>query len=329
VGILVLSRRDVRSVIDRPALMEAVALALVELSTGKADVPDRQSTYLPARGARLLSMPGHLPGLGGLGAKLLTVFPSNTSLPTHQGVTILFDPDTGQPAALIDAADLTAERTAATSALATRELARPDSCLLGVIGTGAQARSHLRYLPLVCPWLIEIRVAGTTPSKASAFAAAVRGEVAVPVRPVESGAEAMADADVVCATTSSRDPVVIRSSLKPGAHVNSVGFRTDGREVDAETVIGSLLVVESRKAALASPPVGSNDLVWPMRDRLMDESHVHAELGELLNRSRPGRAEDAQITLFKSVGVAAQDLAAAIVVEGAARERGIGHFVEL
>jgi alanine dehydrogenase len=136
-------------------------------------------------------------------------------------------------------------------------------------------------------------------------------------------------ADVVCACTHSADPVVRREWLRDGTHVNSVGFNTAGREVDGETVAAALVVVESRTAALAPPPGGSNDLQWPIRDGLIDATHVHAELGEIVSGARPGRANESQLTLYKSVGVAVEDAAAAALVLRLARERGIGRTIEL
>jgi ornithine cyclodeaminase/alanine dehydrogenase-like protein (mu-crystallin family) len=137
------------------------------------------------------------------------------------------------------------------------------------------------------------------------------------------------DADVVCACTHSADPVVRREWLRPGTHVNSVGYNTAGREVDGETVAASLVVIESRAAALAPPPGGSNDLLWPIRDGLIDAKHIHAELGEVVSGARPGRTDATQLTLYKSVGVAVEDAAAAALVLRLARERGVGRTIEI
>jgi ornithine cyclodeaminase len=141
--------------------------------------------------------------------------------------------------------------------------------------------------------------------------------------------QAVREADVVCACTHSPEPVVRGAWLRPGTHVNSVGYNTAGREVDADTVAASLVVVESRAAALAPPPGGSNDLLWPIRDGVIRADHVHAELGEIVSGARPGRTSETQITLYKSVGVAVEDAAAAALVLRAARERNVGRTVEL
>src|SRR2546428_5594171 len=139
----------------------------------------------------------------------------------------------------------------------------------------------------------------------------------------------MSGAGIVCATTHAAEPVVRRACLAAGAHVNSVGFHSEGREVDADTVVDALVVVESRSSALAPVPAGSNDLLWPIRDGLVEEGHVGTELGELGLGSRPGRTSPDQLTLYKSVGVAAEDLAAAALVVAAARVRGIGRSVDV
>jgi ornithine cyclodeaminase len=181
-----------------------------------------------------------------------------------------------------------------------------------------QARSHVRALPRVRDFE-EIRVAGRDRAKAEALAA----EIGAPARAVDSYEDAIRGADVVAATTHAVEPVVRREWLSQGVHVNSVGLNPSGREVDAETVGDALLVIESRDSALAPPPAGAPELVG------IDPSHVHAELGELVSGARPGRNSPEQITLYKSVGVAVQDAAAAALVLAAARERSAGREIEL
>jgi ornithine cyclodeaminase/alanine dehydrogenase-like protein (mu-crystallin family) len=196
-----------------------------------------------------------------------------------------------------------------------------------VLGAGVQARAHLRALPRVRKFR-EIIVGARDATKASALAREIASETGVTTR-AASFADAVRAADVVCACTHSADPVVRREWLRDGTHVNSVGFNTAGREVDGETVAAALVVVESRTAALAPPPGGSNDLQWPIRDGLIDATHVHAELGEIVSGARTGRANESQLTLYKSVGVAVEDAAAAALVLRLARERGIGRTIEL
>ena len=327
-SVLVLSRQEVEGLLDPDRLVDALAQAMVDLSAGRCSMPSRIAAAVPQRDGMLAAMSAYLPSSQALATKLVTLFPHNTDLPLHQAVIVAFDPSNGTPLALMDGTAITAARTAAGSALATRLLARTDAAVLAVLGTGVQARSHLRAVPRVRA-LREIRIAGRDERKARALAAEVSGALDVPVRAVASYAEALAGADIVCATTHSPEPVVRREWLSPGVHINSVGYSLEGREVDGRTVADALLVVESRDATLAPPPTGSNDLQLAMRDGLIGPEHVHAEIGELVAGSRPGRTSRDQITLYKSVGVAVQDAAAAALVLAAARARGVGTEVAL
>ena len=324
---LVISRSEVEALLDLDELVEALASASSDLSGGRASMPARVGAFAPERSGMLAAMVGYAPSLGALTAKLVSVFPENAAgpLPTHQAAIVIFDPLTGEPLALMDGTYITAVRTAAGSALATRLLARPDSSALALLGTGVQARAHGRAIPRVRP-ITEVRVAGRDPAKARALATELASELGVRARGTDSYAEAVAGADVVCVATHSRDPVLRREWLAPGTHVNSVGWNPEGRELDEGTVRDSLLVVESRDAVLAPVPSGSNDLLEPMRNGLLDAEDLR-EVGELVDGTRPGRADPTQITLYKSVGVAVQDAAAAALVLAAARERGIGQEV--
>jgi ornithine cyclodeaminase len=239
----------------------------------------------------------------------------------------VFDEHTGTPLAMMDGTHITATRTAAGSALATRVLARSDASVLAILGTGVQGRSHARAVPRVMASLREVRVAGRTPPKAEALAEELRGR-GLPARSVGSFQEAQARADVICACTHTTEPVIQREWLSPGTHVNSVGFNVAGREVDADTVADALVVVEARSSALAPPPAGAPDLARAQREGRLDAAGV-AEMGEIIAGSRPGRTSPEQITLYRSVGVAVQDVAAAALVLHAAREGNAGIEVEM
>jgi ornithine cyclodeaminase len=204
-------------------------------------------------------------------------------------------------------------RTGAASALSVRLLAREDATTLALLGSGVQARSHAHAFARVRP-LREIRVASRDHGRAEALARELEAELRVTVRAADSYQEAVDGADLVAAATHSPEPVVRREWLVPGAHVTSVGVNPHGREVAAEVVRDALVVVESRAAALAPFPTGSNDLLWPIRDGVIDDAHVHAELGELVSGAKSGRTSADQLTLYKSVGVAVQDAAAAALV---------------
>lgn len=328
---LVLSRRDVEKLLDPDVLVDALARAMADLSAGAASMPPRNAALVQDRGGVLGTMPAYLPSARMLETKLVSVFPGNAQLGlhTHQAVIVAFDPDTGTPVALMDATHITEVRTAACSALATRLLAREDAGVVAVLGTGVQARAHARAVPRVYP-VREIRVAGRDEGKAGALAEAVAAETGIPARAAASYAEAMDGADIVCACTHSPEPVVRREWLAPGTHVNSVGLNPAGREVDAETVRDALVVVESRAAALAPGTIaGANDIQFAIRDGVITEDHVHAELGEIVAETKPGRTSPDQITLYKSVGVAVQDAAAASLVLEAARLHRAGLDVEI
>ena len=311
---LFLSRAEVEELLDLDELVDALARAHASLSRGEVSMPPRIAAFAENDGL-LGVMPAYVPGEA-LACKLVTLFPQNRDRHTHQAAIMVFDHENGTPLALVDGTYITAARTAAGSALATRLLARDDARVLALLGTGVQARSHARALARVRDFE-EIRVAGRSPEKAEELADEIGA------RAVGSYEEALRGADVVAAATHATEPVVRREWLDPGVHVNSVGFNTAGREVDEATVAAALIVVESRASALAPPPAGAPELVG------VAPEHVHAELGELVSGARPGRTARDEITLYKSVGVAVQDAVAAALVLAAARGRGAGREIEL
>ena len=316
---LILTKAEVESLLDTDLLRAAMATALADLSAGNVSMPTRIAALVPERDALLAAMPAYLPSSGALTTKLVSLFPRNTDRPTHQAVIAAFDAATGTPAALLDGEAITAARTAACSALATDLLARRNAKTLVIVGSGVQARAHLVAVSRVRDFT-SIVVAARDPDKAKSLAR----EFGAGATSIEEGVRA---GDVVCACTHSPDPVIRREWLRDGAHVNSVGYNSAGREVDEATVIDALVVVEARAAALAAPPSGANEINWPIRDGKITKDHVHAELGEVVAKKKPGRANDRQITLYKSVGVAVEDAAATALVLRLARERGVGKEV--
>jgi ornithine cyclodeaminase/alanine dehydrogenase-like protein (mu-crystallin family) len=294
---LVLSRNEVEELLDLDALLDALAAAHAELSAGQASLVPRMGAFAGETGI-LGAMPAYAPS-SGLGCKLVTLFPGNRDRPTHQAMIALFEPGTGTPAALMDGTYITAMRTAAAAALATRLLARPDARVLAILGTGVQSRSAQEMFPRAREFA-EVRVAGR-----GEFEDAVRG------------------ADVVHGTTASPEPVVRFDWLTPGAHVSSVGYGAGGSELDPTIVErADVVVVEQRDSAFAPLPAGAPELDPRGRDGVV-------ELGEIVAGTAAGRTSGEQITLYKSVGVAVQDLAAAALVLAAARERGVGQEIEL
>lgn len=316
---LVLDQAAVESLLQPDALVEALAAAMVDLSAGRISMPMRIAAQVQERRGLLGVMPAYLPSSRTLACKLVSVFPENSSMPTHQAVVMLFDAESGTPLAMLDGASITALRTAAGSALATRELALPEASVLLVVGTGVQALSHARAVVRVRK-ITELRVAGRDSGKAEILARRFTGELGIQVKVFGIGPEAFRGAHVVCATTDAAEPVVRAEWLAAGMHVNSVGLNQKGRELDMEVVRRAKVFVESRASALAPPPAGANDLAG---------ATVQAEIGEVLAGTRPGRISPQDITLYKSVGVAVQDAAAARLVFDAARRTGIGLEVDI
>ena len=307
---ILLRREEVRALLDPEALIDAVATALVDVSAGTASVPPRIAALTPL--GLLGAMVGYVPSLGVLAAKLVAVFPQNAGMPTHRALIAVFDPRTGTPVAVLDGEEITAQRTAAASALATRLLAREEAAVLALVGTGVQAASHARYVARVRRFRT-VLVAGRDPAKAAKLAAEIGGQPAA----IE---EAVRSADVICATTHAREPVVRMRWVRPGTHVNSVGLNPQGQELDG--IGGALLAVESRASAFAAPPAGANELRG-----IAPETAV--ELGALVSGSSPGRTSREQVTAYKSVGIAAEDAAAAALVLRRARETGVGTPIEM
>jgi ornithine cyclodeaminase len=318
---LVLGRRQVEELLGLDALVDALASAMTDLSAGSASVPPRNFAVIDRSGL-LAAMPAYLPSQKVLAAKLVLVFAGNATrgLETHQAVVAVFDHETGVPLALIDGASITALRTAAGSALATRLLARQDARVLAIVGTGVQARSHARALPRV-RHITDIIVAGRTREKADAFAAEIGASVA------PTSAEAIEAADIVCTCTNATEAIVQREWLRPGVHVNSVGF-TAGPELEPAAFADALVVVESRAAAIGKFPNGAVDITTAVERGILKVADI-SEVGELVQGVRSGRTSDEQITIYRSVGVAAQDAAAAGLVLEAARAQGVGTRVEL
>jgi alanine dehydrogenase len=290
--VLILDEPAVRRVLDLPSLIPAMQRALAALSAGKVVQPVRVMVPVAEHGGFLGSMPAYAGTQ--LGAKLVTLFPGNRGLPTHHALIALFRPETGEPLAVMDGRLITEMRTGAVSAVATGLLARPDASVLTILGSGVQARSHLDALRLVREFR-EIRV--WSPRNAGEFARRYG------VRLAQSAEDAVRGADVVVTATSSRTPVLLGDWLRPGMHINAVGApRPEWRELDDGVLRKARLYVDSREAALRE----SGDVIAA--------AGVFAEIGEVVAGSKPGRESMQDITLFKSLGVAAEDLAAAELV---------------
>jgi ornithine cyclodeaminase len=327
--VLIVNQREVAELLPMPACIEAMAAALVALAQGEAAMPLRQIVWRPDRTGALGLMPSRLEregGPGSLGAKIVTFFPKNegTELDSHQGAVLLFEAERGRLLAVIDATSVTAIRTAAVSAVATRALARPDAKDLALVGSGVQARTHIEAIRAVRP-LARVRVASLTPERAQAFARRESERLRLAVTACASVREAVEGADIVCTVTSSRVPVVEGAWLAPGAHVNAVGSSVAAaRELDTAAVVRARLFVDRRESALAE----AGDFLIARNEGAVTDAHIQAELGEVLTGAHPGRTARDEITLFKSVGLAVEDLAAARLIEASALAAGAGTLVE-
>jgi alanine dehydrogenase len=320
---LVLSANEVESLLDLDELVNAVEAAMIDLSNGRASMPARVAAIVPDRQGMLAAMPAFLPSAGAaLTTKLVSLFPQNEDRPTHQALICCFDPETGTPLAIMDGTHVTALRTAAGSALAARLLARPGASVVAVIGTGVQAHAHARAL-IRSAGVQVIRIAGRNPLRVQHIVDEL-SMAGIPAEAAGSIEDAVRSADIVCAATHTDRPVLRYDWLQPGTHVNSVGYNTAGDgEIDVATIANSLVVVESRNSALAAPPSGSVELRRAIDQGALDPDWV-VELGEIAADPSIGRIEHSQLTLYKSVGVAVQDAAAAGLVLRAARQRGVG-----
>lgn len=263
----------------------------------------------------------------GYGLKTVLITPDNAArgLPVHVGLVLIFDPETGLPAALIDAAALTAIRTAAASAAATDALARPDAAVLALLGAGVQARSHLRAIGAVRP-VKEVRVWNHRPASARALADWARDQLDLDVTIADTVPAAVADADVICTVTAACEPVLTAASVAAGAHINAVGSSFAHRRELAGDLVGRCAVfVDSRESARAE----AGDLLLAAREGHFRIEAVRAEVGEVLRGDHPGRSSVGEITLFKSLGLAAQDVVAGFAVYQRAAGTGAGERVEM
>jgi alanine dehydrogenase len=308
---LILGREEVERLLPMGECIDVMAGALSALAREEALQPLRQVHWLPDRRGLLGVMPGALwDGDGAvLGIKVITVFPGNHAKgeETHLGSVLLFEAEMGRLLAILDAAAVTAIRTAAVSALATRLLAREDAGDLALLGAGVQARTHLAALREV-RLLRRVRVWSRHPESARRFAAEESARQGLPVEAAATAREAVEGADLVCTVTAAREPVLEGAWLAPGAHVNAVGACTAvTRELDTAAVLRARLFVDRRESALAE----AGDLLIPLRAGEVGESQIAGELGEVLTGRVPGRRSGDEITLFKSLGLAVEDLAAA------------------
>lgn len=324
--VLVLGRDDVRALLPMAACIDVMAAALRGLAAGDAVQPLRTALHLPGGRGLLGLMPASDEANGVFGLKAVSVVPANEASPydMHLGAVLLFDGEHGRPIAVLDAREITAIRTAAVSGLATRLLAREDAGDLALLGSGQQARTHLEAMRAVRD-LRRVRVWSRDAGHARSFAqwADTRHGVAVEVTATPQAA--VTGADLVCTTTAAPEPILEGAWLAPGTHVNAVGSCVpDARELDTEAVRRARLFTDRRESLLAE----AGDFVLPLRAGEVDAGHVRGELGELLLGRVAGRESADDVTLFKSLGLGIEDVAAGVHVYQQARAGNRGVAVE-
>lgn len=325
--ILVLTHSEVEQLLPMHECIDVMAEALASLARGEMQQPLRMVVSPPDAAGVIAMMPAYQSGTVRLfGLKAICVFPDNAAQgkDAHQGGVLLFSGETGELLAMINASAITAIRTAAVSGLATRLLAREDACELAIIGAGMQARAHLAAIACVRP-IKRARIASRRFENARKFAAEMQGQSAFPIEAVASAQSALTGADLIVTATTSHDPVLQRDWIAPGAHINAVGtYSPAAREIDTATMVAASLFVDRRESALNE----AGDYLLAAREGAIGPDHIRAEIGELLIGAAPGRTTRDEITLFKSLGLAIEDLASAAYLYKKAQQRQAGTWVD-
>ena len=324
--IRVLSAKQIREAVRMKDIVDAVETAFIELSTGSPEMPVRSHISIAEPEGTALFMPSYMKPTGMIGVKTVTLFEDNrkAGIPYIQGMVCLFDGSNGSPRAVLDGMTITALRTGAASGLATRLLARPGSKTCAIFGAGVQGRTQLEAVCAVCD-IEQATIFDTVPKASEKFAEEMSQQLHIEVKVAATSKEAVSQADIICCATISETPVFDNRDLSPGVHINAVGsYKPHVQEVPEEMVLRSRLFVDHRLSALEE----TGDLIIPINKGLMTEEHIVAEIGEVAAGRIQARTSDEEITFFKSVGVAVQDLAAAAVILKQAEDLDIGSIAE-
>ncbi len=324
--IRILRAKDVHALLPMPECIDLMARTMSAVSEGRVVLPLRSVMVMPGDLGMLGNMPGYLAEPECFGVKLVSLIPRNKPphYSSHLGLVLLFEVEHGQPVALLDAAEITAIRTAAASGLATRLLARPEACDLAILGAGEQASGHLAAM-LAVRKLRRVRVWCRDPAKATAFAKAEGAKHRMTVEVAETPRDAVSKADIICTVTKAREPILFGEWIEPGAHLNVVGSSlATASEIDIPTVVKSRFFVDYRSSTITE----GGDYLKALRAGAVTPEHILAEIGEVANGSKPGRTAPSDITLYKSLGIAPQDLASAHHVLQKAKERGVGQVID-
>jgi ornithine cyclodeaminase/alanine dehydrogenase-like protein (mu-crystallin family) len=322
-----LSASDIRRALPMAEAVAVMKEVFSAVSRGQVVMPPRQHLEIAEHEGIVLFMPSYLPRQQCVGMKTITLFGRNPAagLPRIQAMVLLFDAANGRPLAVLEGTVLTAIRTGAACGAATDLLARPDCHRVAMLGAGVQARTQLEAMRAVRT-IRQVAIHDVSADRAAAFAAELEGEEALEVRVAAWPGQAVSEADIICAATTSATPVFDDSDLPPGVHINAIGSYQPGvQEIPAQTVRRARVVVDHRESALAE----TGDLIIPIRQGLFSADRIHAELGEIVAGLRPGRQSAEEVTFFKSVGLAAQDAAAGAAALKNAEALGLGTAVEL
>lgn len=322
--ILILNQHEVRHLLPMRECITEMRLAFIALRRGEALNPLRTFMMLPDNSGLLAAMPSYVSG--SMGLKVISVMPGNVGTPydSHIGGVLLFEATHGRLLALIDASEITAIRTAAVSGLATQLLAREDAGDLAILGSGTQARTHLAAMAAVRK-LRRVRVWSRSPEHAQAFAERESAAYGLTIEVMPTVQAAVDGADLICTTTAATQPILSGEWLAAGAHLNVVGASSKGnRELDTAAVVKSRLYVDRRESAVNE----AGDYLIPLAEGAITSEHILGELGELVLNEAPGRQSPNDITLFKSLGLAIEDLASARLLYEKALANGVGTWVE-
>ena len=325
--LLILGKREVERLLPMQKCIELMEDALASLARGEVILPLRPVLRIPDTQNVFALMPAYSKSLRAIGTKLITVFPSNhgTELDSHQGAVVLIDGERGSPLAMMDAASITAVRTAAVSAVATKLLARKNATTLTILGSGVQGGTHIDAMLAARPFR-KVLVWSRNAAHARALASRSRQRHGIDIEPTDDAMTAVNAADVVCTATASREPILRGEWLRAGTHVNAVGASIPtARELDTEAVARSRVFVDRRESALNE----AGDVLIPIREGAITADHIAGEIGDLLTGTRSGRQNDTEITLFKSLGLAIEDLASAHYLHDRAKREQAGTWVEL
>ena len=324
--IIFLSAEDIRNLVSMKEAIDAVESAFLQLSSGKAVVPMRTTINIQEKDATSLIMPAYLPEENQISLKLINLYNQNPEkgLPLAYSLVILADGETGKPLAVMDGGSLTAIRTGAASGVATKYLAREDSSVAAVFGAGVQGRTQLEALCNVRD-IKKAYVFDISKEKAKTFAEEMGKKLSIPVYVADSYS-VLQEVDILSTATTSKEPVFSPEFIRPGTHINAVGsYKPSGREIPEEIVSKAKLVVDHRESCLEE----AGDILIPIKKGLFDESHIFAEIGEIIAREKPARENREEITFFKSVGNAVQDLVTAKIAYEKALRTSTGFTITL